>query len=172
MDLTFLIELIIFTLPAYFANASPVIFGGGKDALDFNLSFDGERLLGKGKTIKGFLSGLIIGFLVGVIVALIPLYPFNLSFLVKIKIGFLLSLGALIGDLFGSFVKRRMHLKSGSPSFLLDQLPFILFALLFIYPYSLSLSITAWLFIITLSLLLHVFFNWLANKIGLKKVPW
>ncbi|MCL5011558.1 MAG: CDP-2,3-bis-(O-geranylgeranyl)-sn-glycerol synthase [Candidatus Marsarchaeota archaeon] len=167
-----MIELIIFILPAYFANASPVIFGGGKDAIDFNLSFNRERLFGKGKTIKGFLSGLLIGSLVGIALAFIPLYPFNVSFLVKIKIGFLLSLGALTGDLLGSFVKRRMRLKSGSPSFLLDQLPFIIFALIFIYPYSFTLSIIAWLFLITLSLMLHVFFNWLANKIGLKKVPW
>ena len=172
MDLTFLIELTLFILPAYFANASPVIFGGGGDALDFNIMFEGERLLGKGKTIRGFVSGLITGFAVGIVIALQPFYPFNLPFLVKVKIGFLLSLGALTGDLFGSFVKRRMHLKSGSPSFLLDQLPFIFFALIFAYTYTFSLSVTAWLYLIILSISLHVIFNWLANKIGLKKVPW
>jgi CDP-2,3-bis-(O-geranylgeranyl)-sn-glycerol synthase len=172
MDLNFLIELIVFILPAYFANASPVVFGGGGDALDFNLTFEGERLFGKGKTVKGFLSGLIIGSAVGFLIAFLPFYPLAVSFAVKIKIGVLLSLGALVGDLFGSFVKRRMRLKSGSPSFLLDQLPFLFFALFFVYPYSMLLGFWAWILLIILSLLLHVFFNWLANKLGLKKVPW
>ncbi len=172
MDFAYWLGFIVFILPAYFANASPVVFGGGNDAIDFGFVFGGERLFGKGKTVKGFLSGLLIGSLVGLIVAFSPFYPFTASVLIKFKIGFLLSLGALIGDLFGSFVKRRFHLKSGSPSFLLDQLPFVVFALFFVYPYSLSFTVFAWAFLIILSLLLHVFFNWLANRVGLKRVPW
>lgn len=42
-------QLLLFILPAYIANATPVLFGGGMP-VDFRRKFiDGERLLGDGK---------------------------------------------------------------------------------------------------------------------------
>jgi len=61
-----LIELAIwFGLPAWIANASPVLGGGGR-AIDGGRFYrDGRRILGDGKTIRGFIVGIIFGVLTG-----------------------------------------------------------------------------------------------------------
>ncbi|MEM2963772.1 MAG: CDP-archaeol synthase, partial [Candidatus Anstonellales archaeon] len=59
------------------------------------------------------------------------------------------------------------------PSFLLDQLTFLIVAIVFAYPFADGLySVPSLLFLFILTYFLHVGFNILANKIGLKKVPW
>ncbi|HDD42302.1 MAG TPA: CDP-archaeol synthase, partial [Nitrososphaeria archaeon] len=83
--------------------------------------------------------------------------------------------GTILGDIFGSFVKRRLGLKRGQPAPGLDQLGFVCFAL------ALSIAvygIPAWLDAATLiSLLLitaflHVGTNYLAYLLGLKREPY
>ncbi|MFH1470329.1 MAG: CDP-archaeol synthase, partial [Candidatus Micrarchaeota archaeon] len=47
------LEVIILVLPAYVANASPVILGGGTPVDFGRLFYDKKRILGDGKTWKG-----------------------------------------------------------------------------------------------------------------------
>ena len=51
-----------------------------------------------------------------------------------IIIGFLLGFGALVGDALGSFLKRRLGIGRGKPAPFLDQLDFIIVALIFVSP--------------------------------------
>ena len=86
-------ELLFLVLPAYASNSIPVVLGGGtKIDLGKNF-FDGKRVFGDSKTIRGFISGVAAGTLVGVILALgvgfLPWIPQNDKFVV----GFLVSLG-------------------------------------------------------------------------------
>jgi CDP-2,3-bis-(O-geranylgeranyl)-sn-glycerol synthase len=174
--LTEVIKLVLFALPSYFANAVPVVLGGGKP-IDFGANFfDKRRILGDGKTIRGFVAGVVAGTLAGGIEGYVlyqsefAFYPTPMLFLIS---GFLLSLGTMFGDLGGSFIKRRMGMNRGQPSIILDQLFFFLFALLFVVPLApsiLSAEGVAFLFILTY--VLHVFFNFAANRLGLKRVPW
>jgi len=92
MEITqLIIEALKFIFPAYCANAIPVITGGGYP-IDFGKKFfDGKPILGKNKTFRGFFSGLIIGTAVGLLESMFFGYP--------IPFGFLLSSGALSGDL-------------------------------------------------------------------------
>ncbi len=167
-----LFYIILFLLPAFFANAVPVIFGGGPPIDLGNNFFDGKRIFGDGKTYKGFFSGVLFGILIG----LIEFFLFNDIFLLLIAVGS--SLGTMIGDLFGSFIKRRIGLDRGKPSLVLDQLMFIIFALIFSYTYIISskysvlLSIPSILLILLITFFMHKFSNIIANKMGLKKVPW
>ncbi|MDD5096840.1 MAG: CDP-archaeol synthase, partial [Candidatus ainarchaeum sp.] len=86
--------------------------------------------------------------------------------------GFLLSVGALLGDALGSFVKRRAGITPGKP-FFLDQLGFIAVGLLLAYPVAYALySPEGVLFLLVLSWLLHIVSNAAANRFGLKSVPW
>lgn len=167
-----LFYIILFLLPAFFANAVPVIFGGGPP-IDLGKSFiDGKRIFGEGKTYRGFFSGVLVGILIGVI----EFFILGDIFLLLIAVGS--SLGTMIGDLFGSFVKRRIGLERGKPSLILDQLMFIVFALFFSYfyiissKYSILLSIHSILLILLITFFMHKFSNIIANKMGLKKVPW
>jgi CDP-2,3-bis-(O-geranylgeranyl)-sn-glycerol synthase len=161
-----IIEALKFIFPAYCANAIPVITGGGYP-IDFGKKFfDGKPILGKNKTFQGFFSGLIIGTAVGLVEsAFFPVYP--------IFFGLLLSLGALFGDLAGAFVKRRLGLAPGELLPVIDQIDFIIGAILFSFP--LSLQILSWELIILVLIItppMHLLTNFAAYKLGLKNNPW
>ncbi|MGC8649186.1 MAG: CDP-2,3-bis-(O-geranylgeranyl)-sn-glycerol synthase [Candidatus Micrarchaeia archaeon] len=154
---------IIYILPAFIANATPVIFGG-KTPLDFKKKLFGKRILGDHKTVRGTFSGLFAGVLTGIIES------FYLPQMLIISIA--LSLGAIFGDLLGSFIKRRFNIKPGSSIPVLDQLGFIIFALLFAIPFGSLPNIIGIILIFILTAILHPLTNFIAYKIKLKKVPW
>src|SRR4030065_1587703 len=90
------LEAVKLIFPAYCANATPVLAGGGLP-LDFGKNFlDGKRIFGKNKTFRGFFFGLLIGGLVGLVEVGLFGYPVLFSFVSP--------LGALIGDLAGGFL--------------------------------------------------------------------
>jgi len=149
--------------PAYCANAAPVLFGGGLP-LDFGKNFyDGRPIFGKNKTFKGFFSGLVMGTLAGVVESLFFEYP--------PYFGFLLSLGALIGDLAGAFLKRRMGIPPGGILPIVDQIDFVIGALVFSIPLNMLFpELVIAIFVITPPL--HLLTNFAAYKMGLKNTPW
>lgn len=147
-----------FIFPAYCANAAPVIFGGGTP-IDMGRNFrDGRPLFGPRKTFRGFFAGLIIGTFVGLVGG-------------NMLSGFMLSLGALIGDLTESFFKRRLGLSPGGSLPLADQLDFVAGALLFsllISPPTLPIALT----VVIITPLIHILTNFLAYLVGMKKERW
>lgn len=171
-------------LPAWIANAAPVLGGGGR-AIDGGRVFrDGNRLLGDGKTIRGFLVGIGLGTLVGVLQYLatpfirpllqlfVPVTPQMDHILsTQIPVAFLMSFGALTGDIIGSFVKRRANVRSGDPSPVLDQIGFIIMALLFASPFLRPDSVYVIVLILT-TLVIHWISNALGYLLGLKRNPW
>ena len=170
----YLLSSLWFILPAYFANAAPVFvklitkphpLDGGR------LFFDKKPILGKGKTIEGFLFAVIIGVLVGFI-------QFNSNYLVPtieikmtITLAFLLSFGAMFGDLFASFLKRRLGFKRGESVFLLDQLDFVIMALLFA-SVIVSPPLYMWAILMIITPLTNLVSNVLAYALKLKDVWW
>ena len=162
-------EIILFILPAYVANGSPVLFGGGKP-LDFGRKFiDGRRIFGDNKTIRGFVFGVLAGVLTGFI-----LYLMFFKFNKYLCLAFSQSIGAHIGDLFGSFVKRRFDLKPGQSAPVLDQLGFLIFAFLTMYAVcgSIPLSMLEITILIILTLVLHPLTNLGAYILKLKSKPY
>lgn len=161
-----LLAWIAFIIPAYVANAVPVVFGGGRP-IDFGRKFfDGRRVFGDGKTIAGFASGIVFGTVAG---ALEGAVLGNALF--WLRLGFVLSLGAMLGDLAGSFAKRRLGIQRGRQFFLVDQLSFLVAAVLFAYPLY-PLDLYGFIFLVALTLMLHIISNFAANRIRLKRVPW
>ncbi len=168
-----LLDLLVFLIPIYIANSSPVVLGGGVP-LDFGRTLpDGERIFGNGKTIRGFAAGTLAGTFAGGLVSLFYLLPFFPSPLTQFTAAFLMSFGTMAGDALGSFIKRRMHVGSGRP-FVLDTILFLIVALAFAAPFA-SASLfdpVNLLFFVILTLILHPLTNFLANRAGLKNVPW
>ena len=168
MDLSLLafVSAIYYILPAYFANATPMLFKG-KKPIDFNRRFiDGKPIFGAHKTIRGFISGLIAGSIVAIIQKIIALPTMQSS----LAIGLLLTFGALIGDLVGAFIKRRVNIPPGEPFPLLDQLDFVVSAFLFasiIAPPKIETVI----FVVIITPLLHVLTNFLAFILKIKDRP-
>jgi len=175
-------------LPAYLANASALTFGGGTP-LDLGRSMnDGRRILGDGVTWKGTIIGILIGMAVGLVQGaisgnivhdLLIIGDPGIANLVQgtitsnavqgILLGLVLGSGAVIGDACGSFIKRRFKVERGRPVPLMDQLDFVVGALVFA---SLVVMIPLSLIIIILviSVFLHLGTNMIAYLLGLKNV--
>jgi CDP-diglyceride synthetase len=106
------------------ANGSPVVtkrvFGNRfAQPLDWNLTFpDGRPLFGSSKTIRGVLVSIVVTS------GSAPLLGLEL------KIGFVVGITAMAGDLLSSFLKRRLGLPASSRATGLDQIPESLFPLL------------------------------------------
>ncbi len=160
-----ILEALKFIFPAYCANAVPVLTGGGSP-IDFGKKFsDGKPIFGKNKTFRGFFAGLVVGTGVGLLESIVFSYP--------ILSGFLLSLGALTGDLFGAFWKRRLGIPPGGLFPLVDQTDFVLGAIVFSIPvFFSSLSWQLVLAVLIISPPIHVLTNFLAYKLKLKSNPW
>jgi CDP-2,3-bis-(O-geranylgeranyl)-sn-glycerol synthase len=160
---TLLVKALLFIFPAYCANAIPVLVGGGLP-MDFGKNFlDGKRVFGSNKTFRGFFFGLTIGVLVGIVELLI--FDYSPFFVI------LPPLGALLGDMAGAFLKRRLGISPGDLLPVVDQIDFVIGALVF----SIPLSILNWqlaLVVILITPPIHLLTNFGAYKLGLKKHPW
>lgn len=106
------------------ANGSPIvakwIIGNNyAQPLDGNITFvDGRPLFGASKTVRGILVSILITS------AGAPLLGLGL------RIGLLVAIAAMAGDLLSSFLKRRLGLQPGSQALGLDQIPESLLPLL------------------------------------------
>lgn len=105
--------------------------------------------------------------------------PFPIGILLLILRVVLVSYGACIGDLIGSFLKRRVNIASGEPFWIIDQIDFATFAILFgtipalFFPgvyLAPDIYIIIFLFILTPSV--SIIANTVAYVTGLKDVPW
>ena len=191
MEYEVILQAFWLILPAYIANASAVLVGGGTP-VDFGKTWgDGKRILGDGKTWRGLFAGAFIGMTAGFGLAVAAKYIalsdfafLNLSdfegFPLMIPIIFSLCFGALIGDVVESFFKRRIGKNRGEDWILFDQIDFIVGALLFSFLVSGVLqvsglmsdnwffeSFTLWhiLFLIVITPFIHLTANFLHKKI-------
>lgn len=164
MDIVLLIvEAMIFIFPAYCANATPVLVGGGL-TIDFERNFlDGKRIFGNNKTFRGFFFGLGVGIAVGLVEWIFLDYPLLFSFLTP--------LGALLGDLAAAFLKRRLGIAPGDLFPIVDQIDFVIGAIVLALP----LNIIYWELIVAAVIItppIHLLTNFGAYKLKLKKNPW
>lgn len=174
------VTTLCFILPAYFSNGGGLVFGGGLP-VDFGKSDSkGNRWIGDGVTWRGLIGGTIIGIITGAvqgyfgpqIIAEFGDYiitPIITNVPEGILIGFLLGFGALLGDAIGSFLKRRLGIGRGKPAPILDQLDFLIVALILV-SFVVKLN---WLFVviaIVMTLVIHLIANTGAYLLGMKDV--
>ena len=132
--------------------------------MDFGKNFlDGKRMCGNNKTLRGFFFGLAVGVAVGLVEWVLFDYPLLFSLLSP--------LGALLGDLAAAFLKRRLGIAPGGLLPIIDQVDFVVGALLF----SLPLAMIYWELaaaVIIITPPIHLLTNFLAYKLKLKENPW
>ena len=158
----FLFGCFYLILPACMANGIPAFLRKIKfldKPIDFNFKLWEKPLFGRNKTWRG----LIIGILCGVLVFVFQKYLYQFAFFQNISLinyfefsilyGILLSAGALLGDLAGSFIKRRFNVAPGQDFCILDQIDWIMGLLLF----SSLIFIPCWYAVITIILLGIIF---------------
>ncbi len=161
------LHFFLYIWPPYVANGSAVLAGRlkWKHPIDLGRNFrDGRRIFGDGKTFEGFFIGVGAGTAVGWLPNVIHplLTPID---------AFVLSTAAMLGDLLGAFIKRRLCMPRGHPAFPLDQLDFILTAFLIVSFYR---EIPLWV-ILAAALVtpaIHRVTNYVAYLLRLKREPW
>ena len=195
MGLSFLI-----LVPAFATNGMMVICGKlGKIKrfpIDNGKTFkDGERIFGEGKSWNGFIGGWITGFLISAAICWFffikideatnfTMYAFigkefDLDNFISAALNpttywlsqCFIALGSPIGDLIGSFFKRRKKVKRGEVALGLDQVDFVIVSSLIAciwYPYTWYF----WIFVLLITPILTALANWVGYLIGKKDVPW
>jgi CDP-2,3-bis-(O-geranylgeranyl)-sn-glycerol synthase len=168
-------------LPAYVPNNVAVLAGGGRP-IDGGRTWGDRRVLGDGKTWRGTAVGVAAGAVLALALnaaapaasGALPL-PEGVRFPPGAVVG--LPLGALLGDVGASFLKRRTGRERGAPFPGVDQLDFVVGALAVT-----ALAATDW-FLATFTLpvlavvlvvtpVLHVATNFAAYWLDLKDEPW
>lgn len=171
-------------LPAGLANATPVIASklpylkNWDYPIDCKKSFRGIRIFGDNKTVRGFITGILIAILTSWLLQLLYLnnigireaLRFDFASLNPILFGLLSGMGALIGDSVKSFFKRRTSIKPGEPWFPFDQTDYIIGGIIFLLPYV-RLSAVQYLLIFIIYFLLHIISTITGFYLKLKDKP-
>jgi len=167
-------------LPAYVPNNAAVLLGGGRP-IDGGRNLGGRRILGDGKTWRGTIVGTGVG--VGLALLLsevatsvgdaanvaLPTFP--------LPVAFALAFGAMVGDIGASFLKRRTGRDRGAAFPGLDQLDFVVGALLCALVaapswFTETFTLPVLVVVVVATPVLHVVTNGLAYLLGLKNEPW
>jgi CDP-2,3-bis-(O-geranylgeranyl)-sn-glycerol synthase len=185
MNFQFILSCLYFFLPAYFTNMTPPlirragIFNFLDKPVDFKRKFLGQPILGSHKTWRG----VVLGIIVGILVARFQLWLYRFPFIGKISLfdyrqidiflfGFLISSGAIFGDLLFAFVKRRLKLQPGARFLPFDQTNYVIGAALFLMSFSPEIGISVWTTLFILTFFLHIIFNRIGYYLGLYKARW
>jgi CDP-2,3-bis-(O-geranylgeranyl)-sn-glycerol synthase len=167
-------------LPAYVPNNVAVLVGGGAP-VDGGRTLGGRRLLGDGKTWRGTVGGAVAGTALALGLNLVhdavaAATGVGLAaFPPVVAVG--LAAGAMLGDMTASLLKRRLGTERGSPVPVLDQLDFVVGALV-----CAAVADTGWFLdtfgagelavVLVATPLLHVATNAGAYLLDLKSEPW
>lgn len=177
IDFFTFVEAVWLMFPAYGANGLCMI-ARGKRAIDGGRTFRGKPLFGPGKTWEGLIAGIILAITIASFQRLVfPFLPWDLlpvqldivpmsSFL-----GFVIGSGAMVGDLGGSFVKRRLGIERGKPAPLLDQLDFIIGMFVFLW-FVIPLKWEWVVILLVLTPAVHLIANGIAYLTKIKNVPY
>jgi CDP-2,3-bis-(O-geranylgeranyl)-sn-glycerol synthase len=180
--LTAAVRAVWLLLPAYAANVAPVFAARWRLLESLNRPVDGGRvflgkpLFGAHKTWRGFVAGALSGAAVVLVQAraydawesIRDVSLFDYTTANWARIGLLMGVGALLGDLVKSFFKRRAGVPPGKDWIPFDQLDFVIgaFALLsFEYKPAFPIVIAG----LIVSPLGHVAVNWIGRSVGIKK---
>lgn len=177
--LIFILKCFYLMLPAYFANMAPVIVKKVDlfvFPIDFSKTINNKPILGKNKTFRGLVFGIIFAIIIAYLQFLLYTTEFlkNISFIDYqnwLLFGFLMGFGALTGDLIKSFFKRILGIEPGARFVPFDQTDFVVGALIFIAPIF-DLTLKIFIVALSLSFLLHILINHIAFYLKIRREKW
>jgi CDP-2,3-bis-(O-geranylgeranyl)-sn-glycerol synthase len=181
-----ILSSLYFFLPAYFTNMTPPlakrfrILDSLDKPIDSNRTLNNKPILGSHKTWRGLVAGMIVGISVAYLQKCLYQFPWikEISFFDYKKInilllGSLLSFGAISGDLFFAFLKRRLNLKPGSKFIPFDQINYVIgtYVLFSLTPFF-EIDNLAWIVLLISTFFLHIMINRLGYHLRLHKAKW
>jgi len=177
MDIVQFVVALVAVLPAYLPNSAAVITGGGPP-IDGGRTWRGDRVLGDGKTWRGAAGGIGAGVLLALVLnAVVGALGASWlpTFSARAAVG--LAMGAVLGDMAASFVKRRTGRERGAPFPGVDQLDFLVGALVVVLVLDPDWALSTFtpagvVFLLVATPLVHLGANRVAYWTGLKDEPW
>jgi CDP-2,3-bis-(O-geranylgeranyl)-sn-glycerol synthase len=178
--LNFIGQTVYTTLPAILANMAPLFVQKVNILnypIDFNTMYKGKPVLGPNKTIRGFISGIILAEIVFYLQYLLykttgfnyTLYQFEDVFMPLL--GFLMGFGVMFGDTFKSLIKRRLDYPASKSFVPWDQIDCVIGGLVFVrigWAFSLKYAAT----ILILTFFIHISGRHAGYYMGLCKSKW
>ena len=137
-----------------------------------------QPILGKSKTIRGF----VVGVALAVLVTMTQKYLFEFDLFKNISLinysqinffllGTLLGLGALLGDALESFVKRRRGIKPSESWKIWDQIDYVIGSLIVVW-FFVDLSLIDAVIIIGISIILTIIANHIGYYLKIRQEKW
>ncbi len=184
--LDFIFSRLYFFAPAYIANMTPPlakklsVFNFLDKPVDFNKKWKGLPILGSHKTWRG----VVLGIINGIIAIYFQKWLYQFSFFQQISLlnyqtanilmlGFLISLGTVLGDLISAFFKRRLNLEPGARFMPFDQINYVVGVFVFLNLFSeINLDLFSWLILAFLTFFLHVITNLSGYYLGFHSAKW
>jgi len=161
------VQLVYLMIPAYLANMTPpfVRYWNG-----WNRPIS-QRWLGDHKTVVGFCSGVLVAVAATFVQSRINWHGDLLPYAQWPFLGLAFGFGAMGGDSLKSFLKRRRGIPPGQSWIPMDQLDFVIGALIFVTPW-LTLGWRDLTFILVFSFAGNVTINHLSYWLGIRDTKW
>ncbi len=173
--LTEMLKLLYFLLPAYFADMAPVFFKQTllslDKPLDYGIKFSGKDLLGRHKTIRGVLVAIITGMIIFYIQQALDINSIIRYTDYSIFLGFLITFGAVFGDIFKSFIKRRFDIAPGKSFIIADQVDAVVGAIVF-SAFMIDYTLFQIAFMILATLILKIIINHIGYYLKIREEKW
>jgi len=167
-----ILESLYFFLPGYIANMAPVLLRwipvGGTPI--------NEKLFGSHKTWRGLIVGIIMGGIIFSLQKYLYVTEFKLWAIIDYGdfspvLGFLMGLGALVGDAVKSYYKRKGGLKPGERWFPYDQIDFVIGGIIFSwFVYVPQAEVVLILLLVTP--ILHIVVNHIGYWLRIRESKW
>jgi len=180
MDLIIFVQALYFILPAYFANMAPVLvkrISFLAVPVDFGKKISNRPVFGSHKTWRGLLVATLTGILIFYVQKIIYKNYFFASISLinysefPVLFGALLGFGAIFGDLVKSFFKRRLSIPPGKRWLPFDQIDLVIGALIFSSFYYIP-QLWVWIFLIIVTVPLHIIAKHIGFYSGISKQKW
>ena len=159
------VELLLLLLLIIIANGAPILIqwllnNDFSLAVDFGQKLpDNNRLFGSSKTWRGVLAALLATTVAAWLLGYSP------------ETGLLVAVYAVLGDLFSSFIKRRLSMKPSSMAPLLDQVPESLFPA-FMLKEGFNLDISAVILLVLIFIITELLLSHILYRYGVRKKPY
>ena len=127
--------------------------------IDFNRKFtDDQLIIGDHKPVAGIM--------------ITAFWSVLFSLIYHETFAYFLPFAVFLGDIAGSFLKRRLRIKHGRPLFIVDQINFFAAGYLIVLYLGIAFPLIDFLQLAVITIFVHIGTNAFAYKIGIKDEPW